>query len=143
MLRFEEINKDNWRCDLSVSPDQTRYVANSAVLLARAYAYRSARSRAYLICNDDTPIGMSLYYDEPESDAYIFIEFFIDARYQRQGFGKAAVAKLLDEMRADGRYHKVILCYVEQNEAARHLYESFGFVQTDRDGDEIEMELLL
>ena len=56
---------------------------------------------------------------------------------------KGATRIVLDAMRADGRYSKAVLCYLEGNEAARRLYESFGFVETDRDEDEIIMELAL
>ena len=35
------------------------------------------------------------------------------------------------------------LCYVEGNEVAKHMYEKFGFVETERDGDEIVMERTL
>ena len=49
----------------------------------------------------------------------------------------------MDELKADGRYDKVILCYIEGNETARKLYESFGFTETGRDGDEIVMQLPL
>ena len=49
---------------------------------------------------------------------------------------------VLDAMKADGKYNKVVLCYLEGNEAAKHLYEKFGFVETDHDEDEIIMELV-
>ena len=35
------------------------------------------------------------------------------------------------------------LCYIEGNDAAKKLYESFGFVEIDRDEDEIIMEMNL
>ena len=38
---------------------------------------------------------------------------------------------------------KVVLCYIEGNEAAKKLYEQFGFIETDRDEDEIIMELAI
>lgn len=44
-------------------------------------------------------------------------------------------------MKQDGKYTKAVLCYIEGNEAARKLYEGFGFRAIDRDGDEIIMEL--
>ena len=44
-------------------------------------------------------------------------------------------------MKKEGRYNKVALCYIEGNDAARKLYKQFGFVETDRDGDEIIMEM--
>ena len=46
-------------------------------------------------------------------------------------------------MKKDGKYNKVILCYIDGNEAAQKLYQGFGFVETDRDDDEIIMELVL
>ena len=46
-------------------------------------------------------------------------------------------------MRLDGKYSKVVLCYIEGNDAAKKLYESFGFVEIDRDEDEIIMEMSL
>lgn len=47
-------------------------------------------------------------------------------------------------MRADGRYPKVRLCYIEGNQPARLLYEKLGFRPTGEvDGDEIIMELTL
>ena len=68
---------------------------------------------------------------------------FIDERYQRKGYGKAATKLVLDAMKQDGKYSKAILCYIEGNNAAKDLYESFGFVEIDRDEDEIIMELTL
>lgn len=142
MIRLEDVNEENWRIPLAVSENQKAYVADSMTILARAYAYRNARSKAYIIFHDDTPVGMGLYHDEPEFDAYIFSEIFIDARYQGLGYGKEATKLVLDEMKADGRYSKVVLCYIDGNDAAKRLYEKFGFVETDRDEDEIIMELI-
>lgn len=141
MIRLEDVNEGNWRFPLVVSNEQKEYVADSTTILARAYAYRNARSRAYIIFNDDVPVGMGLYHDCPELDSYVFSEIFIDARYQGHGYGKEATKLFLDEMKADGKYNKVILCYIEGNNAAKNLYEMFGFVETDRDEDEIIMEL--
>ena len=142
MIRLEDVNEGNWRIPLAVSEAQKEHVANSTTILARAYAYRNSRSKAYIIFNDDTPIGMGLYHDDTELEAYIFSEIFIDARYQGQGYGKAATRLVLDEMKTDGKYSKVVLCYIDGNTAAKRLYETFGFVETDRDEDEIIMELV-
>ena len=141
MIRLEDVNKKNWRIPFNVTDEQKQYVANSTTLLARAYAYRNARSRAYIIYNEDTPIGMGLYHDEPQFNAYIFSEFFIDAQYQGKGYGEEAARTVLDAMKADGKYNKVVLCYIQGNQAAKHLYEKIGFAETGRDEDEIIMEL--
>ena len=143
MIRLESIDETNWRYPLRVSDAQKAYVASTTVLLARAYAYRNLHSRAFLVRDGETPVGMGLYYDCPEMGAYDLSQFFIDERYQRRGYAKAAVRLVLDAMRQDGRYRRVLLCYIAGNAAAKALYESFGFVETGRDGDEIVMEKTL
>lgn len=148
MLTLVPIDRGNWRIPLSVREDQRTYVASSAVTLARAYAYNAQNSRAVYVCLDDEPIGMALWYDWPEGNAYIFSEFFIDQRYQRQGYGLAAARLVLEELRRDGRFPLVTLCYVAGNDAAPRLYEKLGFthdpVEEDaEDDDEICMSLEL
>lgn len=143
MVHLADIDPVNWRLELKVAESQKNYVASSAVMLARAYAYREQRSRAFVIYDDETPVGMVLYHDEDSLDAYIFSEILIDEQFQGKGYGTTATKLVLDRMKEDGRYHKVVLCYIEGNDAAKKLYESLGFVETDRDEDEIIMELNL
>lgn len=143
MIHLVDIDPSNWRLDLKVAESQKNYVASSAVILARAYAYREQRSRAFVIYDNETPIGMGMYHDCPELNAYDLSQLFIDERCQGKGYGKVATKLVLDIMKQDGKYSKVVLCYVEGNDAARKLYENFGFVEIDRDEDEIIMELIL
>lgn len=128
---------------MKVSESQKNYVSDSYAMLARAYAYREQRSRAFVIYNDDTPVGMGMYHDCPDLDAFDLSQIFIDERYQGKGYGKAATKLVLDAMKQDGKYSKAVLCYIEGNEAAKRLYEQFGFVEIDRDEDEIIMECTL
>lgn len=44
MIHLVDIDPGNWRFKLQVSESQKTYVANSVVMLARAYAYRDQRS---------------------------------------------------------------------------------------------------
>lgn len=144
MIRLEPIGPDNWREELAVREDQREFVSEPNKILARAYAYRELGGEAKLILNDDIPVGMLLYHDWPEAGQYVFSQLLIDRRYQRRGYGFAAARAALDEMRADGRYSRVCLCYIEGDEAARLLYEKLGFRPTgEADGDEILMDLTL
>lgn len=143
MIGLADIDCDNWRLGLKVSESQKNFVADSRTMLARAYVYRNQRSRAFVIYDDETPVGMGLYHDCSEMSAYDFSQIFIDERYQGRGYGKAATKLVLDTMKQDGRFNKVVLCYIEGNDAAKNLYEQFGFTEVDRDEDEIIMELIL
>jgi len=144
MIHLQEITPDNWRLGLRVREDQKRFVANSAALLARAYAYRNCRSRAFIIYNDETPVGMGLYYDCDELKLYDLSQFFIDERYQGKGYGYAAMQIIIDEMKKDGKYTRVTLCFIDGDDAAKSLYVKCGFTLTGEvDDDEILMELKL
>lgn len=141
MIRLEEITPDNWRLGLHVKETQKSYVSDEFRLLARAYAFRKHRSRAVLIYAEDEAIGMALYYDCDELKAYDFSQLFIDERYQGKGCGLAATECILEEMRKDGKFKRVILCYIDGNEAALSLYKKCGFHLTgEADGNEIIME---
>ena len=144
MIRLETVNPDNWRLRLKVSDAQKSFVADSATMLARAYAYRESRSKAYVIYNDTLPVGMALYYDCEELNAYDLSQLFIDERYQGNGFGIEAAKQILDKMKSDSKYDRVTLCYIDGNEAAKNMYEKLGFRLTgDRDENEIIMEKAL
>ncbi|MBR6941039.1 MAG: GNAT family N-acetyltransferase [Clostridia bacterium] len=144
MIKLVTIDPDNWRLGLKVSETQKRYVSDSMKLLARAYAYRNSRSNAFVIYNDSNPVGMALYYDCDEVNAYDFSQLFIDERYQGNGFGIESVKQIIELMKNDGKYDKVILCYIDGNEAAKNMYEKLGFHLTGEcDGNEIFMEKLL
>lgn len=141
MISLRIIDPENWRLGLKVSESQKRFVSDDMRLLARAYAYRESRSNAYVIYNDDVPVGMALYYDCDELNAFDFSQIFIDERYQGKGFGIEAAQQILDIMKSDGKYDKVVLCYIDGNEAAKNMYEKLGFCLTgERDEDEIIME---
>lgn len=141
MLKIVDVDGDNWIVDLHVSGEQMDYVLDPYGILARAYAYRNEGSRAFFIYDGDTPVGMGLYCDYPELKAYELNQFFIDERYQGRGYGKAALKLIFDEMRRVGRYRRVVLWYIDGDDAAKSLYENVGFVATGSIQDEIGMEM--
>ena len=144
MIHLEQITPENWRLGLKVKDEQRQFVSDSAGILARAWAYREQRSRALVIYSEEFPVGMALYYDLDELQAYDFSQLFIDERYQGKGYGFEAAGQILDLMKADGKFSKAVLCYVEGNTAARKLYQKLGFYHTgESDGDEILMEKCL
>ena len=140
MIHLETVTPDNWRNGLHVREDQRRFVADRAVILARAWAYRESRSRVFIIYNEDTPVGMAMYRDIEDMEAYAFDQFFIDERYQGRGFGMEAARQIMKLIEEDGRYDKVYLCYIDGDTAARNMYEKLGFRETgEADEDEIVM----
>ena len=144
IIHLEQVTPENWRLGLKVKDEQRGFVSDSAGILARAWAYREHRSRAFVIYWEEIPVGMALYYDLDELQAYDFSQFYIDERVQGKGYGLEAARQILHMMKADGKLSKAMLCYVDGNTAAKHLYEKLGFCHTgESDGDEIIMERFL
>ena len=143
MIHLVDIDNETGDDSLEVSEDQQSYVCTSLVMLARAWLHRKFRPRVFNVYDDETPVGMGMYLDDPEKNAYDFCQLFIDKRYQGKGYGKAAVGLVLKAMKEEGKYPKVSMCYVEGNDASRKLFEQFGFVEVSHPWDEMFMERLL
>lgn len=143
MIYLVDIDNEIGDASLEVAENQQNYVCNSLVMLARAWLHRKLRPRVFNVYDGETAVGMGMYLDDPEKNAYDFCQLFIDKRYQGKGYGKAAIGLVLDSMREDGKYQKVSMCYVEGNDASRRLFEQFGFVEVSHPWDEIFMERTL
>lgn len=143
MIHLVDIDEETGCDDLSVTEAQKNYVCTCDMMFARAWLHRKYRPRVFNVYDRDTAVGIGMYLDDPAKDAYDFCQLFIDQRYQGKGYGKAAVRLVLDEMRNEGKYQKVSMCYVEGNEASRKLFEQFGFVEVSHPWDEIFMERML
>jgi len=64
----------------------------------------------------------------------------IDRKFQNKGYGKEALSLALDFIKSSpcGKTEYCWLSYEPENVIARHLYHSFGFVETgDMDGAEL------
>ena len=81
-----------------------------------------------------------------EKDNYEIWRFMIDKRFQGRGYGKDALKLALDFIRTwpCGKADLCWISYEPENEIAKKLYSSFGFVETgEMDGDEIVAVLKL
>ena len=133
MIRLAEVTEENWLdiADLSVNDDQRRFVAPAIGILARGYVYRDCNARIYAIENDGTIVGAALvreFADEPLG--YDLQQFMIDQRYQGKGYGSAALALILDELRKEGHYDHVEVCVKKDDAAAIRLYGKHEFADS-------------
>ena len=132
-IRLAEVTEENWldAASLSVREDQKEFVAPATGILARGYVYRDCKAKVLVIENGETAVGLALvreFTDEPLG--YDLQQFMIDRRYQRRGYGSAALALILDELRKEGHYDHVELCVKKSDVAAIRLYEKHGFVDS-------------
>lgn len=131
MIHLEKVEGNDYRkfTRLKVKDEQKRYVASNLGILAKAFAYYND-STVYGIYNDATAVGLALVREYQDDDCYIFDQLMIDEKYQGNGYGKRATELILNDLKNKNKFNKVLLCYVEGDNAAKHLYSSFGFKQT-------------
>ena len=131
--------------NLELSPEQQDLVASNAESLDEARSDPDARPRA--VYAGERVVGFLMYDagqpDDDPREALIY-RFMIDRGAQGEGYGRAALAKALDEIRAIPKISKISIGYMPDNPVAKPFYASFGFVEvgTDEDGEMIA-ELVL
>jgi len=133
---------------LAVAEDQKSFVATNAVSLAQALFAPEAWYRA--ICLDDSPVGFVMLEDDSQADPPAALpgigvwRFMVDARYQGQGIGAAALRQVIGHVRSRGRFATLELSYVPGPGCPEPFYLGLGFRHTGRvDGDEVVLELPL
>ena len=145
MIFLRKITEENFidAFHLKLAPEQERFVSHPIRSLAQAYVYRE-QCQPFGIYKDDTMVGyvMVIYdYDVPEYDIW---HMMMDESNQRRGYGKIALDRVLDYIKAKpfGPSNRVTLTCNRDNIQALNLYKSKGFIETGA-ADEDEMELSL
>jgi diamine N-acetyltransferase len=145
-ITLAEVTADNWEAvaDLELSDDQEDLVASNLYSIAESKFDPDARPRA--VYAGERVVGFLMYevWDEGDAKEAAIYRFMIDRAEQGRGYGRAALKKALDEIRALGGVRKIAITYMPENPVAKPFYGSFGFVETGIDEDgEVIAELTL
>ena len=143
MIELRNITFDNFNecIKLEVREDQKGFVATNICSLAQAYVALSNNDcipMPYAIYADDVMIGfIMLSYGEEDGDnekSYGVWRFMIDKEHQGKGYGREAMVKALELIKTfpHGKASIVYISYELENEAAKALYLSLGFVETGK-----------
>ena len=137
MPEIRLVTKDNWQelIKLKVRDDQTHFVASNLYSIAQAQFGDEYEGHwdlfPYGIYDDNAPVGFLMYalnFEHPKQQAFIQ-RLMVDEKFQGRGYGRFGMQALLDIFRADERIHEVAISYEPENEGARKLYASLGFVE--------------
>ena len=143
-VSLREITEETLRSilELKVASEQEQFVANNAVSIAQAHFSKIAWFRA--IYADDTPVGFVMLADDPEKGEYFLWRLMVDARHQGKGFGRRAIAHLLDYVRTRPGAKELLVSYVPGDGCPEPFYRKLGFQPTGRiEGDEVVLRLPL
>ncbi len=140
MPEIRPVTKDNWEelIRLKVREDQTHFVASNLYSVAESQFGDDDEGHwdflPHGIYEANTPVGFLMYgfnFEHPTQQAFI-IRLMVDEKYQGRGYGRFSMEKLLEIFRADDRIRAVGISYEPENESARRLYASLGFLETGR-----------
>ena len=154
MLKLKKINRKNVGeiLKLEVFDNQKSFVATNNISIIEAYIAITENNDVFTfgIYKDDTPIGFLMIGFDVNSDDedapriakgnYNIWRFMIDKKFQGKGFGKKAMDLAIEFVNTFpcGTAQYCWLSYESDNDIARQLYQSVGFVETDeKDGEEI------
>jgi diamine N-acetyltransferase len=145
-VTLEAVTIDNFEVlmDMELPADQAAYLASNAYSIAQSHYYPDYRPRA-IYC-DGVPAGFALYdvRGDDEAGHYAIYRLMVNHPRQHQGIGRAAMALLLDEIRACPDVRRITICYKPDNANAQRFYASLGFVETGIDQrDEMVAEIRL
>ena len=154
MLKLEKINRNNVAeiLKLEVFDNQKSFVATNNSSIIEAYIAITENNHVFTfgIYNDDKPVGFLMIGFDVNSDDesapkiakgnYNIWRLMIDKKFQGKGFGKNTMNLAIEFVNTFpcGTAKYCWLSYASDNDVARQLYKSFGFVETDeKDRDEI------
>ena len=138
MVEIRPVTQHNWEAlsKLKVREDQRKFVASNLYSIAQAQFGDEFEGHWDLypfgIYDGDVPVGFFMYafnFEHPNQQAYIQ-RLMVDEKFQGKGFGKFAMKKMLEIFRTDERIKNVSISYEPENDPARKLYASLGFVET-------------
>ena len=134
--------------NLSVAESQNGFVAPNAVSLAQALFAPAAWYRA-IYCVEKL-VGFVMLKDEsletppPEKPAIGVWRFMIDASFQGQGIGRAALLQVIAHVRAKETFETLQLSYVPGPGCPEPFYLGLGFRHTGKSyQEEVVLELPL
>jgi len=139
VLSLQEVTRENWRAtlELTVLPEQQQFISDyvpiASIALAKAYIRPGGLVWVpYVFYNNDEMVGFTeLAYEPGSLEDYWIFHFFIDHRFQRQGYGKEVLRILLQFIKDHHPQCQAIHLTVHpENDHAKHLYTSAGFRPT-------------
>ena len=146
-------NLDECIYKVKTTQEQTDFVASNVESLAEAYTSiaNGGFATPYAVYNnDDVMVGFVMYtffngadavdISDPQaapesyksSPCYYIWRILIDRNQQGKGYGKQAIAKIIDEIKTipHGKADRIYTSWAPDNVASKMLFESFGFVET-------------
>ena len=143
-MKLIDINRDNWEEVIMLTTDKEgKHILGEEFVASNAYSIIQATYEKgwtiKVIENDKKLIGFTMYGFSEEDNCYELCRFMIDRKFQGKGYGKKALALIVDEMKKNCPHDEIYLSVDPENFKAKHIYEQLGFISTGKIIDEEEV----
>lgn len=134
-VHLRKVTLDNFSECISLELDKSQqgFIASNVKSLAEAYVNPNLFPLAIYdakVAGYEKPqlpmVGFTLY--EITAGIGFILRLMIDHRYQRQGYGRAAMLELIKRLKLHPDVELIATSYQRGNETAAKLYRSLGFV---------------
>ena len=139
-ITLREIAMENFRecIRLSVAESQKGFVASNMYSLAEAKA--DGVSNPFAIYADEEMVGFVMFDFAPKESRGYISRLMVDARFQRKGYGHAAMTEAIDRLKREPGIREIQTSFHPDNAVADALYASLGFART---GDVVDGETVV
>lgn len=133
-VQLEPITARNWKscAGLQLAPGQEKFLPDNLYSIAEAQFYPQARSRA-IYNGDHVLVGYALYGRDIFSNKWKIFRLMIDAAHQQKGYGTSAMKEVIRQISVEPDGNETLICYQDNNHAARKLYATLGFMEQNVD----------
>jgi diamine N-acetyltransferase len=135
-VTLQAITQDNWmECiNLNVSEEQQQRHSVAPNVTSLAQAYGEPWWLPLGIYAGNTMVGFVMYGRRPGTAINYILRLMVDARYQGRGYGKAALAAVIDRIRQQDS-GEIQLDYDHNDPIAVRLYTGAGFCTIEQNED--------
>ena len=143
MVRLRKITEENYReCfSLKVADNQIGFVASNLYSIAQAWVNYNT-TYPFAIYSDNIMVGFIMMDYEEEKGKYWIVRLMVAEKFQRSGYGKAALNLAIEYLKKEFSVKEIFLSFSPKNTVAKSLYENVGFISTGEVEDgEIVMRL--
>jgi diamine N-acetyltransferase len=146
-LEFRPVTQENWQSliKLKVRDGQQDFVSSNVYSIAESQFGFEEEGHwdlfAYGLYVNGEPVGFAMTGLNIHHSRFqgLILRLMVDERYQGRGYGREAMKVMTGMFLDDERVKAVCISYAPENEAARKLYASLGFVET---GEMLESEVI-
>lgn len=138
-LNIRPVTEDNWRAIVELKPltDQKKYITSNAESLLESFYETRYNWSVFGLFKEEYPIGFTMIGAFNAEKEYIWLDrFMIDGQFQGKGYGKKFLQLIVDYIQLKWQVKDIVLSIVKENNQAKKLYETIGFIDTGRIDEE-------